>query len=172
MKGLFFAFFTTFMLFSKVRLEDKVKIDVLFESLCPDSRHFIKNQLYPNWKDIAPYVNLNLVPFGKSWSTEGGTKFICQHGPEECKGNKILSCALKLLPDQNLQVEYVNCFMRNYPKELGQVCALEIGLNFLEVMECYNSKKGTLAQLEAEQTTVKVLPKFVPTIIYNEVSYT
>lgn len=44
----------------------QINIDIYYESLCPDSVKFINNQLYPNWAQISPYVNLQFVPFGKS----------------------------------------------------------------------------------------------------------
>ncbi|KAJ8976835.1 hypothetical protein NQ317_011831, partial [Molorchus minor] len=148
-----------------------LNIHILFESLCPDSQAFIKEQLYPYWNDLAPYINLKLVPFWKKY--EGGTKFVCQHGPQECKGNRILSCALKSLPSQKGQVEYVNCFMetfkreRNNPEDFGQVCALQYGLDISQVIRCYNNEEGTIAQLKAQEETTKILPKFIPTILYN-----
>lgn len=50
---------------------------------------------------------------------------MCQHGPKECIGNRIQSCALQGLLDQTAQVEYVNCFMNIFKntdseQELGQ----------------------------------------------------
>lgn len=54
---------------------------------------------------------------------------MCQHGPRECAGNKIISCALIQIWDQTAQVDYVNCFMSVYQRskhndrEFGQnVC--------------------------------------------------
>lgn len=44
----------------------QIHIDVLYESLCPDSIEFITKQLYPAWNEIAPYVDIKLIPFGKS----------------------------------------------------------------------------------------------------------
>lgn len=43
---------------------------------------------------------------------------MCQHGPLECKGNKIQSCALDLIPNEQVgkKVEYVDCFMKEFGK--------------------------------------------------------
>lgn len=50
--------------------------------------------------------------------------FECQHGPRECKGNRIQSCALNGLDNANDQVKYVNCFMKIFyngdEEELGE----------------------------------------------------
>ncbi|KAB0799146.1 hypothetical protein PPYR_07026 [Photinus pyralis] len=151
----------------------KIHVQVLYESLCPDSINFVMQQLYPIWNEVAPYVNIEFVPFGKSSSINGGQHFICQHGPKECMGNKIQSCALSLIPEQNAQVEYVNCFMSTFKKgidndnELGQGCAESLGLPWGYVANCYHSTHGTRLQLAAEKVTLATRPKFVPTIIYN-----
>jgi len=41
-------------------------LDVYYESLCPDSRNFLVNQLEPNWKNMNSYTDLRLIPFGKA----------------------------------------------------------------------------------------------------------
>ncbi|KAK5643589.1 hypothetical protein RI129_007434 [Pyrocoelia pectoralis] len=151
----------------------KVHVQILYESLCTDSINFIKGQLYPIWNEVAPYVDIQFVPFGKSASLHGGAHFICQHGPKECTGNKIQSCALSAIVDQSTQVEYVHCFMSKYKKglddnnELGQGCADSIGVPWEYITNCYHSLHGTRLQLAAEQVTSFTSPKFVPTIIYN-----
>lgn len=40
-----------------------------------------------------------------------GLGFTCQHGPDECSGNKIHSCGLNASPTQAAQVEFVTCQM-------------------------------------------------------------
>lgn len=44
----------------------RMTLDVYYESLCPDSRNFLVNQLAPNWKSLSSFVDLRLVPFGKA----------------------------------------------------------------------------------------------------------
>ncbi|XP_060530628.1 GILT-like protein 1 [Cylas formicarius] len=155
------------------QLTNKLHVGVMFESLCPDSQKFIKD-LYRNWADVSNYVDIKFIPFGKGASIAGGSTFVCQHGPLECKGNRLMSCALARIPGQDLQVEYVNCFMdkfrhsRTDENEFGQECATSIGLNLNEILECYQSSEGAVLQLRAEQDTLKFLPKFIPTIIYNQ----
>ncbi|EFA01735.1 GILT-like protein F37H8.5 [Tribolium castaneum] len=159
----------------QIRSQSKLHVEVLYESLCPDSLNFITQQLHPVFKELAPYVDLKLTPFGKSASLDNGLQFVCQHGPKECKGNRIQSCVLNALPDQTAQVEYVNCFMTTFKKgqkndeEFGQACAEAVGLEFNQISQCYATETGTKLQLLAEQSTVKVTPKFVPTILYNGV---
>lgn len=57
-------FFVSFHLMT-VRM-DKVKLDVHYETLCPDSIRFMMHQLILNYETIASMVQLNLIPFGKA----------------------------------------------------------------------------------------------------------
>ncbi|XP_063913631.1 GILT-like protein 1 [Zophobas morio] len=170
---LYLSLIFCFALVNHLNCQAKLHVEVLYESLCPDSLSFITQQLHPVFKELAPYVDLKLTPFGKSASLENGAHFVCQHGPQECKGNKIQSCVLNTIPDQSVQVDYVNCFMKTFRKEqrneqeFGQTCAEAAGVDFNQISECYSSALGTRLQLLAEEVTAKVSPKFVPTILYN-----
>lgn len=88
----------------------KVKIDILYESLCPDSMRFISDHLKPLYDDFKKNLEITFYPFGKSLVSflknenllqifnedfslkstynEDSQKveFRCQHGPEECFG--------------------------------------------------------------------------------------
>ena len=48
------------------------------------------------------------------WKSDGGWNFVCQHGPDECKGNMYQACLLNI-PGTSLsqRVEAVNCIMSN-----------------------------------------------------------
>ncbi len=71
----------------------KVKLGVYLESLCPDSRRFINKQLTPTFKILSEIFDIDFVPFGNSEYTYNTTTkevlFKCQHGFQECYGNKI-----------------------------------------------------------------------------------
>lgn len=49
--------------------------------------------------------------FQKSIQKGNGVGFTCQHGPDECSGNKIHSCGLQEAQTQAQQVEFVTCQM-------------------------------------------------------------
>lgn len=44
----------------------KVQVGVFYESLCPDSIRFIKNQLEPIYQHFDDFIHIDFIPFGKS----------------------------------------------------------------------------------------------------------
>ena len=46
--------------------DDRVKITVYYESLCPDSRRFINGQLSKAFLQVNQITNIELIPFGKA----------------------------------------------------------------------------------------------------------
>jgi GTP cyclohydrolase FolE2 len=54
----------------------RVNVAVYYESLCPDSIKFFTQQLYPSLQgNLSKYVNLTLLPYGKS-TVRSGRKII------------------------------------------------------------------------------------------------
>ncbi|XP_050421712.1 gamma-interferon-inducible lysosomal thiol reductase-like [Adelges cooleyi] len=157
-------------------VDERINVSVYYESHCPDSRDFIVKELFPNFCKVQQYLNLNLVPFGKAYSTDDGD-FRCQHGEKECRGNTIHNCALKRIQDPIARVGYVNCAMRN-PDQPGQIdvtCVKKFGLDVDDVQRCYTSQEGYDLMLIAESATLentsaeRTGPKFVPTIVFEGV---
>lgn len=48
------------------RFSIQVKIDIYYESLCPDSVRFISQQLYPLYSNFKKHLDITFIPFGKS----------------------------------------------------------------------------------------------------------
>ncbi|XP_013112424.2 GILT-like protein 1 [Stomoxys calcitrans] len=170
---LFLFFMVAVTLFSSALTrkanQEKLKVLVLYESLCPDSVRFMQRQLGPNYNDLKDYIDISLVPFGKSYSENNGAQFYCQHGPKECLGNRQQSCILQQTNDQEQQVEFAVCQMTISNKSRGiDDCARSSGLSN-DIDTCMTSELGTLLQLEAEQITHSYAPTFVPTIVYDGV---
>lgn len=107
-------------------------------------------------------------------SVHGGQQFNCQHGPSECKGNMIQSCALNALNgNADAQMEYISCQMKFNAEPTGKNCANLINLNYRYIQQCMVNGIGVQLQLSAEKVTQSVqypYPSFIPTIIYNGVN--
>lgn len=147
---------------------EKLKVLVLYESLCPDSVRFMARQLGPHYESLKDYMDISLVPFGKSYSQNNGGQFFCQHGPRECLGNRQQSCVLQQTKDQLIQVNFAVCQMTIPDNSNINYCAESVGLSSA-IDTCMTTELGTLLQLEAEHVTLAYAPKFVPTIVYDGV---
>ncbi|XP_030556398.1 GILT-like protein 1 [Drosophila novamexicana] len=145
----------------------KLHITLLYESLCPDSKNFMR-QLGPVHQELEPYIDIELVPFGKSASEQSGALFHCQHGPAECEGNRLQSCVISSTQNQAAQVKFVVCQMFASNHANADKCASQAGL-LTDVEYCMKTPTGTKLQLDAELITKRYRPSFVPTIVYNRV---
>uniref|UniRef100_U5ETP9 Putative gamma-interferon inducible lysosomal thiol reductase n=1 Tax=Corethrella appendiculata TaxID=1370023 RepID=U5ETP9_9DIPT len=145
-------------------------VTIYYEHLCSDSVRFIVNQLQPCYEKLKDYIHVKFVPFGKAESINNGESFECQHGPDECTGNMVQSCALDYLKDPEQQMRFVTCHMKFGRKDLlGRNCCEQIGLDYTIIDECLNKNTcGRELQLQAEIETKKVSPNYVPTIVLNK----
>ena len=42
----------------------KVKVELFYETLCPDVRNFIQDQLYPVWDELSDIMEIHWKPYG------------------------------------------------------------------------------------------------------------
>ncbi|KAL3272566.1 hypothetical protein HHI36_014036 [Cryptolaemus montrouzieri] len=152
-----------------------VRVSIYYECLCPDSINFINNQLYPNYQNLKDKITVDFVPYGKASQTkssEGSWTFRCQHGPDECRGNKYQACALDQKRGQDNDVKLVNCIMAladpSDPDEIKD-CAVNNGYNWSTITTCYESNRASELLALYGQRTLNVSPKirFIPTIIFD-----
>nr|AXF48737.1 odorant-binding protein OBP40 [Lobesia botrana] len=156
--------------------DNKVKIALYYESLCPDSKRFITDQLAPVWRDFRGAVKVKLVPYGKSThdKVNGKWQFNCHHGPDECYGNKIQACILK---DRSLQdtdkMELVICLMgQASPDKSLDTCLEKLNkqAESTKLKGCASGNQGDnlLASYGDKSDSVQRPLSFVPTIVINE----
>ncbi|KAK2708219.1 hypothetical protein QYM36_013971, partial [Artemia franciscana] len=102
----------------------KITVEVYYEALCPDSKHFINRQLKPTNSKIGPYINISYVPYGKAKTRANDTSwsFDCQHGELECQGNIVHACGIKYIDDPLSRLNFVSCLITNgwKPEEYGE----------------------------------------------------
>ncbi|KAK3873596.1 hypothetical protein Pcinc_021401 [Petrolisthes cinctipes] len=153
----------------------QVKVSVYYESLCPDSRNFFVNQLYPVWVDLSDIIDLQLTSYGKTRELSGDGEqyeFRCQHGPRECASNVMLTCANHYITDRCLQIDFAHCVMRDFQgTKSGKLCANETGVDFGPIKRCMRSSEGTQLQHQAGllQATLSPPLDYVPWITINDV---
>lgn len=45
---------------------NRLNVDVYYESLCPDSIRWIKQQLLPQYDILKDYISVSFIPYGKA----------------------------------------------------------------------------------------------------------
>lgn len=73
------------------------------------------------YEQIKNHVELLFVPFGFSEREGNSTEFTCHHGVEECRANRIQSCVLDVLDnDQDEFVRFLACQMNKTADATGK----------------------------------------------------
>lgn len=130
---------------------------------------------------------IDYLIFIQQYRTQGSdTTFTCHHGPSECFGNKIQSCAIKLIEvdsyqkehtKDSLTLEYINCLMNpryNFQDSIypGRKCAEELNLKKVWELidQCANSTDGSTYLRQNGEKTEALQPPLtsVPTIVFRE----
>ncbi|CAG9789749.1 unnamed protein product [Diatraea saccharalis] len=156
--------------------DDRVKIAVYYESLCPDSKKFITEQLAPVWHELRGAIKVKLVPYGKSTHSQGEDKWniMCHHGPDECHGNKVQACILRnhsLLDTDKMAL--IICLMgQAQPDKALDTCLAQVKKESVteRLKHCSDGPEGDAILANNGDKTARVQRPlaFVPTIIINE----
>jgi len=158
----------------------KVQVEVYYETLCPDTRYFIRQQLYPVWQDLKHIMDIHWKPYGKATHWEKSSNdissndvyaFNCQHGPPECEGNKVHACVVKYVTDDEKRMDFIHCMINdNYkPVECGEKCSMIHDVAWEPILDCVNSEEGSNLLAMHGDDTHSLRPKmtFVPHIVMN-----
>lgn len=152
--------------------EQKLKVAVYYETLCGDSKRFIKTQLYPvKSSSLGEYFDVELVPYGKALTEVSGNtyEFSCQHGSAECEGNKMHACAIKYL-NTSTGLDFIYCSMsKRSPPDTLDECSTQLGISPIQISQCAEGQEGSeLLAANGEKThALKPSLYFVPWITYN-----
>jgi len=123
----------------------KLNLTVFFETLCPDCINFFVNQLHPTMAELGDYMTVDVTAYGFSSDTPaagGGYSFTCQHGPNECYGNKMMACARQHLPSPASYIQFAVCAMvSKYPPYAAQDCASSME-EYAAIYACETSTEG------------------------------
>jgi len=150
-----------------------VKIGVYYETLCPDSIRFVREQLWNTFQKLSQVIDVELIPYGKASSKSQGNDrwtFRCQHGPNECRGNMMQACAIKYNPSQQKIVPFVHCVMTaGNPPNSGKQCAEKTGLDWNQISQCAEGAEGEslLHDMGVKTDTQKPRIHFIPWITIN-----
>jgi interferon gamma-inducible protein 30 len=125
----------------------KVHVELYAESLCPYCAKFMFEKLSPMFKNgVEKLVWLDYVAYGNAhWDPEKAAPD-CQHGPKECRFNRMLSCAMAAYPMQADWFPFVECLEKYAEKQDDvvngtQACAVKAGLLTSRLVDCYNGER-------------------------------
>ncbi|KAF9421600.1 hypothetical protein HW555_002533 [Spodoptera exigua] len=158
--------------------KEKVEIKLYYECLCPDCRVFDTTSLKPTVAKLAPYLNLHLYPYGNAETIEisdGVYQFKCQHGPNECYGNKLHACAIDYLGNITEAVFFNSCLMESARKNKGSddeaadECGRLLGVDPGQIKYCAKNDRGMHLLKYYGDESKKVGFKYVPYILINGV---
>jgi len=164
-----------------------VKLDLYYEADCPFSDAFFANDMGTGNTDPACFdqVDINFVPYGNAH--EEGPDTSCQHGEDECFGNRLHLCAIdkfcggieqvwspenKACDNKNELRTWIICHMTNLVPEGKQSHdrATYEGCNpdaawTNEVEQCASDAKSQRWLVMAGDKTRQAAPQSVPWII-------
>ena len=164
----------------------KVNIGIYVESCCYYCQQFIVYQLQPAWYNpgFMNITNILFSPFGnEEYSYNNGSyNFRCQHGSNECLGNRIESCVIALYPDPLIYIPYMinlETTLLVYddycsdPTKYAHETAIELKLDWNAITNCYrdNITAGDNAVLAQAKKTENLNPpiQWNPWITINDV---
>jgi len=157
----------------KLKADDRVHLALYYESLCPDCKVFITNQLWPTYNKISSIIDLDLVPYGNAQERQDGDTwvFTCQHGPQECLGNLIETCAIEVCGGVNVSFPFIACMEMSHESinKSATQCAKQHGVDLSTVLDCVVSPVGNRLEHEMGVKTDKLDPPHssVPWVTLN-----
>ncbi|CAH1970012.1 unnamed protein product [Acanthoscelides obtectus] len=127
---------------------ERVRVEVYYEALCPDSKYFIIYQLLTVFEEFQNHIILDLIPYGKAETlvVDGKLQFHCQHGETECYANKIHACVIDHVNNPVKQLKYIACMIKDnmIPDVAGEKCGQEQGIDFKPISQCAKGDKGSI----------------------------
>jgi interferon gamma-inducible protein 30 len=119
-------------------------------------------------------MEVTLVPYGNAEETRYGDqwKFTCQHGPEECVGNLIETCAISILKNATVYFPFIHCLeasIGSSPLSTAERCASQLRIDFAPINKCQSGPEGNALEHAMAQKTNALYPRheYVPWITLN-----
>ncbi|XP_004930220.1 GILT-like protein 1 [Bombyx mori] len=157
--------------------KEKVSITVYYETLCPASIRLFVRQLKPAVEKLSSHLDVQLVPYGfaLTYNIGGYYMFTCQHGPDECYGNKMHACVVDTLRNSTKAVLFNTCLMQysvrdRYGFNLLSVihwCGYKLKVLVSRILDCVNSKRGSVILKNYGDQTQMLMLKYVPYILID-----
>ncbi|PIA45821.1 hypothetical protein AQUCO_01600215v1 [Aquilegia coerulea] len=167
----------TFSSFTLATSDEKVKLGLYYETLCPGCSTFMTDDLVKIFKNgLINIIDLHFVPYGNAkLGGKDNTTIYCQHFDPECKLNTVHACAIYAWPNVNKHFKFLHCIedlvvKNNYTMPEWKSCFGKTGFDPTPVMDCYNGPKGLELILKYANETNSLVPphEFVPWVVVNK----
>ncbi|CAH2050316.1 unnamed protein product, partial [Iphiclides podalirius] len=154
---------------------EKVSIQLYYETLCPDCIQFVIRKFTPVVQSLSPYLNIQIYPYGKAktFGRNGRYEFKCQHGPEECYGNKLHACAIDFLQNMTQAVFFNACMLEPRNGKHGsndkaaEACGTEQNVDATPIKLCAKGDKGSRLLKYYGDESKKANFNYVPYTLIN-----
>ena len=165
---------------SEKEANDKIKIDLYYESQCPGCKQMITTSFADAMKadGFLDMAELNFWPYGNAHEsqTSSGWSFTCQHGTAECQYNYLETCAKNLVQCPVQYFNFLNCVetldsSTDY-EGIATKCATQAQLtNLDDIMSCYQGTDAEALEHEVALKTEALSPphKWVPWVTVDDV---
>ncbi|XP_075170510.1 GILT-like protein 3 [Haematobia irritans] len=146
----------------------KLKVEVYYETLCPDSMRFIRNQLYGAMIDdsLLQYSDLVFIPYGKvgSWTDPetNKTNLYCQHGTRECELNAMHACIVEHNTVRE-QLDMITCLLNGYNTDID-MCSQQLDIDVTAAKNCKASRETNEILKKYGNMTDSIDMTFVPSV--------
>ncbi|KAB8274861.1 hypothetical protein BDV30DRAFT_237186 [Aspergillus minisclerotigenes] len=137
----------------------KVPFEVHIESRCPDARDCLQKLVAPAYWQVKDKVDFRISYVGEVWE-KPRRDVTCQHGMNECKGNKLLVCSEKHAESISDALDFNTCVLSDYervPDEgFIEECAQEHNIDYQKISDCANSEEGLELLISSVERSVAV----------------
>ncbi|XP_019178638.1 PREDICTED: gamma-interferon-inducible lysosomal thiol reductase-like [Ipomoea nil] len=155
-----------------VSTEEKVKLELYYETLCPYCSRFIAKYL-PQLFDtgLISITDLSFIPYGNAKIGPNAT-ITCQHGEYECLLNTVEACAIDAWPDLSEHFPFIYC-VENLVYEgkytAWETCFANLGMDPTPVTDCSASGRGKELELQYAAVTNALEPPhtYVPWVVVD-----
>mmetsp|Transcript_27761 Transcript_27761/g.64140 ORF Transcript_27761/g.64140 Transcript_27761/m.64140 type:complete len:257 (-) Transcript_27761:42-812(-) len=156
----------------------EIRVDIFYETLCPDCQSLLGESLLTLWKDptMQAALRVHLHPSGNVELTSVGDaqELNCQHGTDECHGNALHACAMKVWEPENY-LPVVMCMEATKPESAEDIdkafssCASARNLSIHEVTSCMEGTEVQSMMIGHYHATEALKPphEWVPWVLLN-----
>mmetsp|Transcript_8224 Transcript_8224/g.12630 ORF Transcript_8224/g.12630 Transcript_8224/m.12630 type:complete len:258 (-) Transcript_8224:149-922(-) len=167
---------------------DKVKVELYYESQCPGCRDTITNSFHDAFatEGFLKMADVTFVPFGNAQESggENGESFTyeCQHGPAECTYNLMEACLIDKVKCPHQRFKLINCIEKNDEDRKPDPSVFDVVLNACAfsiisddvasaIGDCYKGDEGNALMHEMATKTLGLDPphEYVPWLVADGV---